>query len=111
MIADEVRQLVAAQIGARDLSANWHGLVLDDCLVPPTKIDAIDRSVENGKLVDRIESVWLVLEESPSDEKGYKIVFSEGRGIFGLAGPGFPTDRHPVLCGFYGDFPTTLESM
>ncbi len=42
---------------------------------------------------------------------GYKIVFDEGRGSYGLATPGFPEDKYPVLYGFYGDFWTTFTAM
>jgi hypothetical protein len=111
MTSEDVAELVRTQIAGRDSSAEWYGLVLDQCLIQPAKIEVIDRQAKDGKFVDSMASVWLILEERPREKNGYKIVFSERRGMFGLATSGFPTDRFPVLCGFYGDFPTTLESM
>ena len=77
----------------------------------PTRIHVIHRSVLKGKIKDSTETVWLVLEERPVERDGYKIIFNEQRGLFGLASSGCPNDPFPVLCGYYGDFPTTLASM
>jgi hypothetical protein len=71
----------------------------------------IQRDVRNGRFKDTKEEVWLVLEEDPVRRNGYQIVYSEERDTFGLTSPGFPEDRLPVLCGWYGDFPNTLSSM
>jgi hypothetical protein len=67
--------------------------------------------VRNGKIKDSTEMVWLVLEEDPGKPDGYKIVFNEAIGKFGLISSGFSTDPFPVLCGYYGDFPATLAGM
>jgi hypothetical protein len=79
--------------------------------VQPATIQIINRIVENGRIKDSLETRWLILEEKPREKVGYKVVFSEHRGEFGLGSVGSETDQHPVPCGFYGDFPTTLESL
>jgi hypothetical protein len=66
------------------------------------------RTYINGMNGEKIE-LWLVLEEDPKERKGYKIIFDETQGIFGLAttqqgGP-------DVFIGIYGTFMETLESM
>jgi hypothetical protein len=111
MNADDVSRLVTKQIAGRSSLPNLHGVDMSRCHLTPRPIQVIDRSVLNGKLKDSQEQVWLVLEERPTEKDGYKIVFSERRGAFGLASPGFATDQHPILCGWYGDFPTTLAAM
>ena len=111
MNSNEVMHLVRRQIAGRSSLPNSHGVVLGNCLVRPTRIKVINRIVQEGKIRDSVETVWLVLEENPHEKDGYKVVFSEQQGMFGLASVGFETDQHPVLCGFYGDFPTTLSSM
>jgi hypothetical protein len=111
MDSDDVASLVRNQIAGRISLPNSHGVDLSLCLVSPTAIRVIHRSVRDGRLEDAVEKVWLVLEENPLKKDGYKIVFNEQRGMFGLASNGFETDRYPILCGYYGDFPTTLESM
>ena len=111
MSAVDVSRIVYDQVGTSECLPNSHGVDLRRCLTTPTLIKVIHRRVLNGEIEDSIETVWLVLEERPSEKDGYKIVFNEQRGLFGLASPGFPKDPFPVLCGYYGDFPTTLASM
>jgi hypothetical protein len=53
--------------------------------------------------------LWLVLEERPDQRNGYKIVFDESRGDFGLACPGIA--GHDIFLGCYGSFWTTFEAM
>jgi hypothetical protein len=106
-----VSSLVREQIGGRESLPNSHGIDIRHCLTTPTIIKVIHRKVKNGQIEDSIETVWLVLEEDPVAKGGYKIVFSEDRGLFGLASVGFANNPYPVLCGYYGDFPTTLASM
>ena len=88
---------------------NDHKIDLGQTLVLPQKISVIVRSVKNGRLKDRIESVWLVGQENSSD--GYKIVMREADRQFGLASPGFSNDKHLVLAGWYGGLKSTFLSM
>jgi hypothetical protein len=111
MNAADVSRIVHDQIGANKTLPNSHGVELNRCLTSPVTIKVIHRKVLKGQIEDSVETVWLVLEERPSEKDGYKIVFNEQRGIFGLASIGFANDPYPVLCGYYGDFPTTLASM
>ena len=111
MKAADVSQVIKDQIGSSKSLPNSHGVVLHRCLTTPTLIKVIHRKVIGGKTKDSIETVWLVLEERSGDEDGYKIIFNEQRNSFGLVSAGFPKDSHPVLCGYYGDFPTALACM
>jgi hypothetical protein len=111
MNAADVSQVIKDQVGGRESPPNLHGVDLRRCLTTPILINVIHRRVKKGKIQDSTETVWLVLEERPTQKDGYKIIFNEERGMFGLASTGFPNDPFPVLCGYYGDFPTTLASM
>lgn len=111
MNANDVSQVIIAQIGGRESLLNSHGLDLRQCLAMPTLINVMHRCVENSQLQVSTEPVWLVLEERPSEKDGYKIIFNEQRKMFGLASTGFSDDPLPVVCGYYGDFLTTLASM
>jgi hypothetical protein len=111
MDADDIAQLIRDQIAGRDSLPNSHGVELCRCLVKPTRIQVINRMVRAGRFKDSIEMVWLVLEENPGETDCYKIVFNEQIAMFGLAAGGLASDTYPVLCGYYGDFPTTLLSM
>ena len=68
------------------------------------------RLVRNGKIKDSTVVVWIVLRELP-DGDGYIIFYDDDRDQFGLASNGFPDDRHPVICGYYGDFWNTFKGM
>ena len=111
MNAAEVSQIIKDQIGGSKSLPNSHGIDLHRCRTPPTLIKVIHRKVIGGKTKDSTETVWLVLESRPGDKDGYKIIFNEQRRSFGLVSTGFPKDPFPVLCGYYGDFPTALACM
>lgn len=111
MTAADVSRLIKDQVGDNESLPNSHGVDLHRCLTRPILIDVIHRRIIKGKIKDSTETVWLVLEERPVEKDGYKIIFDEKRGTFGLVSTGFPNDPFPVLCGYYGDFPTTLASM
>jgi hypothetical protein len=107
--AADVSRIIQEQVGPNESLPNSHGISLRRCLTKPALIKVTHRRVLNGQIEDATETVWLVLEERPAEKDGYKIVFNEHNGLFGLASPGFPNDPFP--CGYYGDFPTTLASM
>ena len=52
--------------------------------------------------------LWLVLEEVPEDRSGYKIVYGEEAGMFGLAVQGSDRD---LFIGYFGSFLDTYRSM
>lgn len=110
MTSREVADYVKTEIGGQWAESNAHGVDLRKCLVPPRKIKMINRLVKDGQIRDSIVEVWLVLEEVPGGD-GYSIFFDEDKREFGLASKGFATDPHPVICGYYGDFWTTLKGM
>jgi hypothetical protein len=111
MNARDVSRIIEDQIGNRECLPNSHHIDLRRCLTTPTLIKVTHRRVLSGRTKDSIETVWLVLEERPTEKDGYKIIYNEERGLFGLASSGFPRDPFPVLCGYYGSFPTTLACM
>ena len=109
MQAEAVRDLIE-----RDVAGNWsltnlHGCDLLKCLVTP-ELREYDDSCPGRPLIEPrpVIRLWLVLEEMPENRDGYKIVFSEEAGMFGLAVPGSPRD---VFLGFYGSFLDTYVRM
>lgn len=105
MEPSEVSQIVAEEIADDWSVSNAHGVDLKRCLVVATRRDYADPIVEGSWL-----SLWLVLEEAPEDQSGYKIVFDEATRQFGLA-TGDARQNRDVFLGFYGTFLETLESM
>ena len=105
MEASEVSQIVENEINGNWSVSNAHGVDLKRCLVVPARRDYADSFADGQSL-----SLWLVLEEAPEDQSGYKIVFDEGTRQFGLATKHREGDRD-VFLGFYGTFLETLASM
>ena len=104
MTSDEVLALVDGEIGDRWLQTNLHGCDLRRCLVTP-----ILRVYEDTKQPPESVTLWLVLEEVPETSDGYKIVYDEQQGLFGLACPGVSGSE--VFLGYYGTFWETFEAM
>ncbi|HKO61507.1 MAG TPA: hypothetical protein VJV03_10135 [Pyrinomonadaceae bacterium] len=105
MEASAISQIVRDEIAGNWSVSNAHGVDLKRCLVAPTRRDYADPIVDGRSL-----SMWLVLEEVPEDQSGYKIVFDEITHQFGLA-TGDSQRNHDVFLGFYGTFLETLEAM
>lgn len=109
MTSYEVQELIESELkseGNRSDAVMGHGLNLNQCLLVPTKIEAMDSFKK--KLVE----VWLVCEEDPIKKNGYKIVYSEEDESFGLAICGFKqNDAIATVIGFYGGFLDTLYAM
>lgn len=104
MLPAEVSKIIEHEIGGDWDRPNPHGVDLRTCLVTPECrmfTDPVD-DTQTCKL-------WLVLEEEPKTRGGYKIVFDEVSGQFGLA----ITDQHgrDVFLGYYGTFLETLDGM
>jgi hypothetical protein len=99
MESSEITNLIQAELSSRSRPLRPHP-DLDRCLVAPT------RASFAGKGEGNISDFWLVLEEQPETQDGYKIVFDEQTRQFGLA-----TGKRKVFIGFYGTFITTLEAM
>jgi hypothetical protein len=109
MTSAEVRNLLRTQGFDEAKLTNDHGIALNDALVPPQRISIIQRTVQKGRLKDKLLSVWLIGQERFAD--GYRIVMREGGRVFGLASTGLPTDKHLVLVGWYGDLISAFMSM
>lgn len=101
--AKEVTAIINAEIGENWNQSNAHGVDLHTCILPPEKKTFTD--VTSGKVCE----LWLVLEEDPKERKGYKIVFDDAKGLFGLATA--QIDGPDLFLGLYGSFLETLESM
>lgn len=104
MEASEVSEIIERAISGHWSLSNAHGVDLKRCLVPPIK-KTYEDSFREGETIE----LWLVLEEIPADKSGYKIVYDERSGMFGLATNG--AHAHGVFIGFYGTFLETLEGM
>jgi hypothetical protein len=111
MNADQIHQLVASEIGDAWDTTNSHCVDLRKSVVRPQQTKVIERLVFNGKFNDRLIDAWIVLFEHPTERAGYRIIVSPDGSKFGLASEGFETDKHLVLCGWYGDFLSTFLSM
>jgi hypothetical protein len=111
MDGNQIWRLVASHIGDAWDTTNAHGIDLRKALVAPERITVIERVVHEGKTHDRLADVWLVLVEDPDSGAGYRIVAAEDGSTFGLATEGFSSDKHLVLCGWYGDFTTAFRGM
>ena len=108
MTPEDVRKTVLAQAGDEADRVQNHGIRLRQALVSPKRIPVIVRTVDRGRVVDQEEIVWLVAQEN--NEEGYRIVMRED-GRFGLASPGFPSDRNLVLVGWYGSLRAAFIGM
>jgi hypothetical protein len=103
MTSEEITHLVEAQINGHWSCSNAHGVDLRKCLVTPRKM------LFDGSNPDDKFELWLVLEECPEDCSGYKIVFDEETGEFGLATPGW--HNNPCFLGAYGSFFDAFDAM
>ncbi len=109
MDAEAVRGLIEREVAGDWSLTNLHGCDLRRCLVPP-ELREYDDSCPGRPAVEPhpVIRLWLVLEETPGDRDGYKIVYGEEAGMFGLAVPGSPRD---VFLGYYGSFLDTYVRM
>jgi hypothetical protein len=109
MTAEAVRELIDREIAGDWSLINAHGCDLRRCLVPPV-LREYDDCGGGRPLVEPypVIQMWLVLEELPDDRSGYKIVYGEEAGMFGLAVCGTTRD---VFIGYYGSFLDTYRGM
>ncbi len=103
MTSESVRELIEREIADEWSQTNSHGCDLQRCLVSP-ELREYEDCGGGRPLVDPLPSIklWLVLEENPNDSSGYKIVFGEDNGMFGLATSN--TIGGDIFLGFYGTF-------
>jgi hypothetical protein len=112
MTPEAVRELIEKEIGGDWSLSNLHGCDLKRCLVPP-ELREYDDCGFGRPFADPPPAIrlWLVLEEVPEERNGYKIVYDEESGMFGLAVPPVPGKCRDVFIGFYGDFLETYRNM
>lgn len=110
--AADVSEIIANEIASvgenwlRQSQNNPHSLDLSRCLIKPERITCKNTfpKFRGGKPFE----AWLVLEELPSSEDGYRIIFDEEVRKFGLA---CGTKREPVFIGWHGSFLNTVRGM
>jgi hypothetical protein len=101
MTPEEVQAIVETEIAGDWNRSNPHGVDLNRCLIMPVL----------GQFVGPpgLSQLWVVLEEYPDFDSGYKVVFDETSQMFGLACCGVSGEN--VLIGLYGSFLNTLDAM
>ena len=80
MNGNELRTAIENEIAEDWSRTNGHGCDLRRCLVEPARM-AFDDVVDPSHKVQ----LWLVLEEDFQNCSGYKVVYDEHTGMFGLA--------------------------
>ena len=103
MQPSEIQKIIEAEIAGNWDRWNPHGVKLRTCLVTPEK-------KTYGLHGGGTQELWLVLEENPETHFGYRIVFDEQTGKFGLAMDQM-SDPVDFYLGPYGSFLTTLDAM
>lgn len=106
MTSAQVTQVIENQVGGADTKANVYGFNLQRCLVTPPIFKTFKDGSREGQLID----LWLNFEEDPDTKAGYKIVFDEGTGRFGLAADDSRTSES-IFLGYHGSFLETLKGM
>jgi hypothetical protein len=106
MTSSQVTEAIEKEIAGDWTRSNAHGVDLRRCLVVPPLCKKVADSFHEGQLID----MWLVLEENPDTKLGYKIVFDDKRGQFGLAIDDV-REGSLVFIGYSGTFLATLEGM
>lgn len=108
--SESIREMVEQEIAGDWTHPNAHGCDLQRCLVTPELREYKDCG-SGLPLVDPLPTIklWLVLEEDPDDCRGYKIVFGEDSGKFGLATSSI--NGGDLFLGFYGTFQDAFDSM
>ncbi|MFH1731387.1 MAG: hypothetical protein ABIF82_07035 [Planctomycetota bacterium] len=104
MTAEEVTTLINREVGADRKRTNAHGCTLERCLVTPSPAH-----FKCGPDASETVVVWLVLEEDFDQRNGYKIVYGEDKGMFGLAMR--VADGTDWFVAWYGSFLETYDAM
>ena len=112
MTAADVSKLIAGEIAA--VGEDWltmpdnnpHGLDMSRCLIEPERV--VCKITFPAFRAGKPFEAWLVLEELPNNDDGYRIIFDEELGKFGLA---CGTRREPAFIGWHGSFLNTVQGM
>lgn len=109
--ASEVKALVEDQIGERWDEINPHNISLRQSLVSPQRMKFTHWFVGDAGVTYATIDAWLVLEEYPKTLAGYKIIYDEQTGKFGLALRGWHNDPYLSVDTFFGDFWGAFNAM
>ena len=103
MTSERLTRLIEAEVAGDWDRPNPHGCTIRSCLVEPRQVTFDDPL--NGDTVE----LWLVLEEDPESRDGYKVVYDDENGSFGLA----ISDQKdgPSFIGLYGGFLDAYDAM
>ncbi|MHC4200212.1 MAG: hypothetical protein ACYSU0_09495 [Planctomycetota bacterium] len=96
--------MIEREVGTDRGRTSAHRCDLRRCLVTPSLQDFKSETEE-----DETVRLWLVLEENPDRRDGYKIVYGEDDGMFGLAMR--LTNGTDWFMGYYGTFLEAYDSM
>jgi len=100
---EDISRLIEAEVAGNWDRSNAHGVDLRTSLVSPQrKLFRCQTGETRG--------LRLVLEENPKSRGGYKIVFDEVRGEFGLATADV-TNPVDFFLGIYGSFIESFDAM
>lgn len=107
----EVKPITSEEINIKvlqEINNNWnlenaHGVDLKESLIFPKIIQC---KCDEG---DQLYNYWLVLNEIPDSTEGYKIIYDDESGLFGLA----YSEKYkiPFVVGLYGTFIETFKAM
>jgi len=111
MTASDVRVLVEDQIGERWDESNPRDINLRHSLVPPQRMKFTHWFVGDAGVAYRNIDAWLVLEERRKKSDGYKVIYDEQTGKFGLALRGWHNDPYLSVDTFFGDFWSAFNAM
>ena len=109
MTTVEVQQIVNSQSERHLATTNDHRISLGQALLPPKRISVFVQIVQNGRVTQTTQAVWLVGREGPQD--GYSIVMQEDGIQFGLAVSSFPGNQRLSRTGWYGGLVSAFLSM
>jgi hypothetical protein len=110
--AEDVSKVIADEVAAAGKDwltrgeNNPHSLDLSRCLIKLERV--LCQNTFPGFRGGNSFEAWLVLEELPNNDEGYRIIFDEELREFGLA---CGTRRSPVFIGWHGSFLNTVQGM
>jgi len=107
MSAAAIKTKIESEIEGQWSRSDLHGVDLKRCLLPEPVLATYKNSFHDPAKPEGDENksaiqLWLVLED-PVSEDGYKIVYGEAAGLFGLA-------IDDTFIAFCGNFIETLEA-
>ncbi len=109
MNKNDIAAIVAADVKELTSFSNLHGITLEslkgNLVTPPV----LKRYVSDSDPTSDEFDLWLVLEEDPINNNGYKIVYDPESQMYGLATR--TQDDKDFFLGLYGNLQKALTSM